>query len=277
VNRTVDILTVFLIVMFVGMYSQMHILNGRVTGYLTFRIGNPNLTGLFLVCLYMLELYRLFLPEKWFWKLIHIGLAAALAFFVVESQSRNSFLVLILFTVVCSWLMLRGGKRMRIGKGVSYLIACFPALFVAGYMMLISSAWLQNLFSFMVGEGKKLDSRVEIWNNALNNLAGSPLIGAYFEMSNGTGMFQMHNSHLDVAVSYGIPVLVLVCVLLQKYLYQRGRIYEDKQNYIYILGFACSIMLGLGEAALFSGGLGLYVFVGTFLLLSDLGSASAKG
>jgi hypothetical protein len=28
-------------------------------------------------------------------------------------------------------------------------------------------------------------------------------------------------------------------------------------------------MIGLGEAALFSGGLGIYIFAGTFLLLRD--------
>ena len=113
VNRTVDILTVFLIVMYLSMYSQMHVLNGRVTRYLTFRMGNPNLTGLFLACMYMLELYRLFTPEKWYWKLIHIGLAAFLALFVLESQSRNSLLVLVLFTLMCTWLILRGGKRKQ--------------------------------------------------------------------------------------------------------------------------------------------------------------------
>ena len=35
-----------------------------------------------------------------------------------------------------------------------------------------------------------------------------------------------------------------------------------------MLAFACAIILGIGEAALFSGGLGLYIFVGSLLLLS---------
>ena len=79
----------------------------------------------------------------------------------------------------------------------------------------------------------------------------------------------MHNTHMDIAASYGIPVLILVCVLLVKYLHQQGRVYEDRKGYIYILGFACMIMLGMGEAAVFSGGLGVYIIVGTCLLLSN--------
>jgi len=73
-------------------------------------------------------------------------------------------------------------------------------------------------------------------------------------------MSQMHNSHLDIAASYGIPVLILVCVLLARWLRQgRGR---------YMIGFACALLLGLGEAAVFSGGLGIYIFAGLFLLLA---------
>ena len=166
---------------------------------------------------------------------------------------------------------------MRITKGISYLIAVFPAAFVAVYMLLLSASWGQKMFSFLVSEGKGLDSRVEVWSGALQKLRSSPLLGSYYEVSGGSGVFQMHNSHLDVAVSYGIPVLALLCVLIHKYLHQYGRIYKDKQSYIYILGFACAIMLGIGEAAVFSGGLGLYIFVGTFLLLSNLEKPTVEG
>ncbi|MBQ8396070.1 MAG: hypothetical protein IJX54_03625, partial [Oscillospiraceae bacterium] len=69
INRLVDCLTILLIVAFFIWNSQMHMIDNRVSAYLTFRFSNPNLTGLFLVCLYMLELYRLFSREKWGWKL----------------------------------------------------------------------------------------------------------------------------------------------------------------------------------------------------------------
>lgn len=269
INNTADLITVLMIAMYLTRYGQMHLLNGRVTQYLTFRFSNPNLTALFLCCLYMLEMYRLFTPERWYIKLVHILMAAFLAWFVMETQSRNCLLVLIIFTLISAWLVFRGRRKLWISRGWAAAIAAFPAVFMAGYMALISSQWVQDLLSFLAGEGKELDSRVAGWSSALEALWGSPLVGAYCEISYGTGNSQMHNSHLDIAVSYGLPVLILVCVLLTKYLYQGGRYYSEKSSYIYILGFACAILLGMGEAAVFSGGLGIYIYAGTFLLLAN--------
>lgn len=275
INRLADFLTVFLIFMYFAQFSQMHILNERVTIYLTFRFSNPNLTALFVICLYMLAMYRLFTPERWYRKLVHIIMALFLAWFVIETYSRNSWLVLFLFTAVCAWLIFRGRRNMRIGKGFAALASVFPALFVGAYMLLIYAEWVQKLLAFLVGEGKDLDSRVKVWGPAVQSLAESPLIGAYNAAAAGFGTGHLHNTHLDIACCYGIPVLIVVCVLLYKYFYQNGRIYSNKSSYIYMLAFICAIMLGIGEAALFSGGLGIYVFIGAFLLLAN--AAEEKG
>ena len=69
---------------------------------------------------------------------------------------------------------------------------------------------------------------------------------------------------------------ILVCVLLTRYLWQKGRYYDNKANYIYILGFACAIMLGIGEAALFSGGIGVHILIGTLLLLANRSDQAAE-
>lgn len=275
INNLIDLLTLFLIAMFFLNRSQMYLLNGYVTQYLTFRFDNPNTTGLFLTCMYMLEAYRLFTREKWYLKIVHIVMAVFLAWFVLLTQSRNCLLVLILFTAACAWLVFRSKRRLCINKFWATLISWFPLIFVGLYMFLIYTPWIQEVFSFLVDIGKNLDSRVEIWTTALEAIAGSPVIGDYYGISNGTGTAQLHNTHLDIAASYGIPVLVLVTVLLSRYLHQRGRFYQDKEHYSYMLGFACTLVLGMGEAALFSGGLGIYIFVGTFLLLA--GSATVEG
>ena len=153
---------------------------------------------------------------------------------------------------------------------MALLFVTSPILFVAGYLLLINIPWIQNALSFLVGEGKTLTSRLSVWEPAMEYLRLSPLFGAYSQISNGTGLSQLHNTHLDIAASYGVIVLILVCVLLYKYLYQGGRYYANKWSYIYILGFVCTLILGIGEAALFSGSLGLYAFIGTFLLFSRI-------
>lgn len=268
-NLTADLLVLYLILAYFVFNVQMFQLHGRLSVYLTFHMDNPNLTALFLICLYMLEMYRLFTPERWYFKLLHIVMAAFLALFIVQTQSRNALLVMVIFTAVCAWLVFRGTRKMKLGKLRSALIAVFPAAFVSVYVALIYTPVIQDLFGFLVSEGKKLDSRTKVWAGALENLRSSPIVGAYSQISQGSGSSQMHNTHLDIACSYGIPVLILVCILLWNYLHQKDRIYRDKSGYIYILGFACAIILGIGEAALFSGGLGLYILVGGFMMLAN--------
>ena len=119
--------------------------------------------------------------------------------------------------------------------------------------------------------------RVDVCGDAMQHLGKSPLFGAYYEISDGTGTRHMHNSHLDIAASYGLPVLVMVCVLLVRCLHQQGRIYKNKKEYIFILSFACSVLLGVGEAAVFSGGLGLYIMAGASLLLANKRDEAVPG
>ena len=269
IHRVVDALVVFLFVLFLLQRQQMYTLNGRRTNYLTFCFSNPNLTALFLSCMYMLKMQRLFEKGRWYVKLMHILQQVLLGWFVLETQSRNGILVVLAYTLMTIWLVFRSGWNLKISKFWGAFLAVWPAIMVVGYMTLIQSSWVLDTFSFLVGEGKELDSRETIWSLGLRHLRESPVFGAYYEMAGGTGVFQMHNSHLDIAVSYGIPVLILVCILINRYLYGQGRIYANKREYIYILGFAAAILLGMGESAVFSGGLGIYIFAGTFLLLAN--------
>ena len=277
IRHVVDLLVLFLILMYFLQTRRMHMLNGRQTIYLTFNFSNPNMTALFLTCLYMLKMHRLFEGGRWYVKLVNILQQILLAWFILTTQSRNCLLVMVIYTVLLIWLMFRSRKKLWVTKGWTVLFVTSPALLVAAYMLLVNSTWIKETFSFLAGEGKSLDSRVRVWSAALEELGKSPVIGAYNEISAGTGHSQMHNTHLDIAVSYGVPVLVLVCILLGKYLHQRGRVYQNKRSYIYILGFACAILMGMGEATVFSGGLGIYVFAGTFLLLSNWADPTTEG
>lgn len=268
INRMVDVLTIYLIIMYIMRFPQMYIFNNRVSSYLTFRFTNPNLTCLFLVCFYMMQVYRLFTPDIWHRKVKHILMAMMLAWFIICTRSRNGLLVLVLFTAVSAWLIFKGKRNLRITSFWAWIIAVLPALFISVYMWVVNEELVQRMFSFAVGEGKGLDARVKIWSFGLRALWNSPIIGTYAGISGKTGASQMHNSHLDVAASYGIPVLIMVVVLLKGYLHQGGRTYISKNSYLYMLSFACAMLLGIGEAAVFSGGMAIYVLIGTFLLLA---------
>ena len=267
--RLLNVLTVYLMLIYLARNVQMHTMNGMVVRYLTFRMSNPNLTGMYLSCLYMLQLYSAFHHKKWSMRLISLVFSVFLAWCVLETQSRTALLVIVLYTALYIWLTIRGIRNMCVTKPAAVVLAALPILVVIAYMVVVYLPWFNNLLGFMTSEGKALDSRMAVWEPAVKVLEVSPVIGSYYTISDGTGMSQMHNSHLDIAASYGIPVMCLVGVLLFRYLNQRGRRYREWSNYLYINGFACALLLGIGEAAIFSGGLGIYILAGTFLILAN--------
>ena len=254
VHLVSELLTAIFAVMFLLCRQRMYWVDGVPSNYLTFGFSNPNLATLFLTMLYMLQLCRMRSERRW----RHGVWAAVLLAFVAETGSRNALLTVAMVTVWALWG--RKKETIRIGGVAAGVIAWAPMMFGVVYMAAVSSEWVQAVLSFLYEEGKDLDSRVEVWQRAWSAIAASPLLGAYHAISDGTGLSQMHNSHLDLGASYGLAVLILVCMLLRRWL-RGGR-------NIYILGFAGALLLGIGEAAVFSGGLGIYIFAGSFLLLA---------
>lgn len=261
-------LAVFLILMYGLQNQQMHLFNGNISDYLTFQFENPNLAGVFLSCICMTEIIGAVRSGEGWQRAAHILLAAAMARFVAETRSRNSLLSLALFAVAL--LLLGGSKRpwrgYRLGAGG---MAVLPLVFALAYLVLIPLPEVQKILGFFVGEGKKLTSRVGIWSFALEAFAHSPLIGAYSQISDGTGQSQMHNTHLDILASYGIVVLVMLCVLLYQILCRAGCRRMGAGNRVCLLAFAAVLLSGIGEAMLFSGGLGIYIYAGVFLLMAN--------
>ncbi len=246
-ERMADALLLFLLAVYLLDRPRMYQLGGIPTEYLTFDFQNPNLAGLFLTTLYLLRLGRI---KGKFWP-IHGIFALILGYFVLKTQSRNCILVL---TAGSAYWLLRRNCPIKLCKPTASVIAWFPAIFAAGYLLLVNWEPVRSLFRFLTGEGKELGSRVEMWTDGLEILSSAPLTGAYQAVSG----LQLHNSHLDMAACYGIPVLILVCAFLTRYL--RGPVSA---------GFVCCLLLGIGESALFSGGLGISLFAGAFLLTGE--------
>lgn len=242
-------------------------MNQRVTQYLTFRFTNPNLCSLFLLCLYMAQLLLLLDAGKVYTRIFHGILAGIMLFFLWKTQSRNAQMAAILVTGIFALILVRRSP-FRISAWYALPAAVLPLIFVFIYIAIIDNDMIRDMFAFMDSEGKELNTRLIVWLPALESFAASPLIGAYSQISEGTGMSQMHNSHLDVLASYGAPVLILVCALL--YLLIRGHKQNISRHSTAARAFfSGTVFIGMGEAALFSGGLGIYIFAGLFLLLAN--------
>lgn len=235
---------------FVGMFflrrEEMYAIDGVKSAYLTFGFTNPNLATLFLSMMAMLLFARARETKRWYYAMA----SAWMAVFVVLTGARNAMLALAVFGLLC----LMRCQRVR----AAGFWAWVPAVFAIAYLWLLPTLqpWLEHLGR----DGKGLDSRWEIWQQAWQAVATSPIFGAYDTVSQGTGMFQLHNSHLDLAASYGVPVLVLVCVLLRRWL--------KCCVGVYTAAAVGAVLLGCGEAAVFSGGLGIYILAGLPLLLA---------
>lgn len=262
-------LTCFLIGMYFARNGQMHLLNGFVTGYLTFRFTNPNLTAVFLSAMCMIELIRCAASGKRMQRLWHTLLAGVLLLFVMETRARNAQLLLAFFLLIYLFLQLFTRAKPQMRGWMAAVTVTFPLVFALGYLLLIYTPSVQHLFSFLIGEGKDLDSRVGIWSDALRSFGDSPLVGAYSQISGGTGASQMHNSHLDILASYGAPVLGLVCLLLFHVLHGEDALRKGRIHFLCQAGFGALLLSGIGEAMLFSGGMGVYLFAGALLMLTN--------
>ncbi len=147
----------------------------------------------------------------------------------------------------------------------------WPIIFVFLYLKIVDSPFIKETFSFLISEGKNLDSRENMWLFALNNYNKSPIFGAYAQISNDSGLSQMHNSHLDVLCSYGIIPFIILLFYLYLIIIKidNGNIQNNKENVLSLISFISFIFLGVGEAMLFSGGLGFYILCGTIIGFSQ--------
>lgn len=268
--------TIFLVFMYLIFKDEMRMLGDVPARYAVFRFTNPNLAAIFFTCMYMLAFIRMASPLSRNEKIFHGVLAGTLGLLILATTSRNGLLIMLLFTGLALCVLFRDRVsekihfpiKLRIHKAVAAVAAVFPAVFAVVYMELIGAQWVQKVFSFLVSEGKKLDSRVKEWQPAFEMIREYPWTGTYYGVTGGSGAGQMHNTHVDIAASYGIQVLILVCVLLAVYIYQGGKRYKNQTEFLYMAAFCCTLMLGIFESVMFSGGLGVYIFLGMFLMLS---------
>ncbi len=242
--------------------EDMYRIQGVVSGYLTFGFTNPNLAAAFLCVMGMLEWIRAETARTGRAQLLHRMVSGTLTFFVWETRARNAQLLLL-----CFFLMALGGRKKTTSlRRWAAGIAVLPLVFAGAYLLFLDMPGFQECFSFLAGEGKGLDSRAQIWRFALDAAGQSPVLGAFSQISQGTGASQMHNSHLDILASYGVPVLMLMWVFLTLILQKRC---QSRRSFLSMAGFAAMLLSGLGEAMLFSGGMGIGLYAGMLRMLAN--------
>lgn len=234
---------------------------------ITLGFTNPNFTGMWLLHFF---LYGALFVLKAFrggskLRLLYIPVLLVIYNLIPETGARSCQIGALAFF---AFILLKPLMTRSPGFFAA-IIAVFPLVFAIFYLAFVDQEWFQNMFSFMVSEGKNLTSRVRVWTRALNGLAKHPIFGNYSGLSYGTGQSQMHNTHVDVLASYGIFPFVLFIKILYDRLVRSCR----KTTSIYqtaAFGAFCAVIVsGSFEAAMVSGAMGLNLLTVGLLLLAQ--------
>ena len=158
--------------------------------------------------------------------------------------------------------------RRKFGKIFSIIIVLFPLLLAIVYLLILDTGWFNEVFSFMASEGKPLESREQIWKDALSDFSKSPVLGNYYTISKSTGVSQLHNTHIDVLCSYGVIPFILFCKVM--YDSVRTSLFKSQSYYSYLaLCSFCSVIIsGSFEAAIVSGSMGLNIMSAAFIWIA---------
>jgi hypothetical protein len=243
--------------------------NGRSyygnTDFLTFNFTNPNLTAmwLFQTIVYLTIGFKFFNKKKM--KFLCLIIVIFLIKFLVETKSRNSWVALTVYAIAALYLKLK--RNIRLNKLTLIILVLFPIIFASVYLLTIKNLNIK-IFKIFISEGKDIFSRYRVWSVAFLHIREHLIIGAYNQISEGTGASQMLNTHIDIWASYGTIVFLLTMVYMVRIVFRISSVCVSKMQTLGLIAFLSVIEMGIGEAAMFSGGQGIYILGCTFLLIA---------
>lgn len=245
---------------------------GVQAGGITLGFTNSNFAGMWLL---HISIYTfLFLIKdntSWFRRVIALVFLVIQVWLLIMTKARSCMIAIVLFAIFC--LIGRIGQSKVINNSITIgCIVVLPIVVVAGYSTLLSSNWFVNTFSFMVSAGKGLNSRSAVWEPAIEIFKKNVILGNYAKIENGIGLIQtkqLHNMHLDVLCSYGIVPFLIFLFLLYWVCNKMGKKATNYFSYCAFCGFLCVIVLGIFEAGVVAGSMGMNLLTTGLLLLAN--------
>lgn len=230
-------------------------------GYLSMNFSNSNLLGMWLVQAIVFAIIGFFWYKSIVKKVICLILVTANIQLLVLSGSRNALLSLMLAGIIVVLHLL---LRSKYSKVLFLIVSIAPIIFLFVYMgtyaIWNSSDIMANFFENI---DKGIDTRYLIWQESFYHMKGYFLTGCYFKLAGN-----LHNSHLVVWASYGIITLVLTVIYLYKIMIKTNENCETMFQKICMAGFFTTLFMGMGEGALFSGAVGLYIPACIYIVLA---------
>lgn len=229
---------------------------------LSLNFSNPNLTGMFLFLTLLYTFLGVFYYKNYIIKLICIFFSYTNFSMLLETEARNPLLALILFLGI--FILSFFKSDFKFNKTFNFLVNISPIAFVFLYLTLIETITKNSWLDFLISDGKNLDSRSYVWTSSLNKLGNMWFTGDYANLDGNA-----HNSHMVLLCSFGIVILILTIIFTYNITIEISKKAKNKFQTLCLAAFYASIFMGFGEGALYSGGLGLYILCGIFLVLAN--------
>ncbi len=232
-------------------------------GFLSLNFSNPNLTGMFLLQSLLFMSVGIIYYKRIYIRLFCLVLTVILFKYVTETGARNVQIAYFFFLLFSAVYFIKAD--FKIPKWASFALNCAPIVFVLLYLNTIEGIIESEIFSFLASDGKNIDSRVEMWNRFLFEKFDNAWITGNYTNCLGN----CHNSLLVVLVSYGIIVLGLVIIFNYLITNKINAKVSNRFQGICLSAYFAVVLMGLGEGALYSGGMGLYIFPALFIMLAN--------
>lgn len=239
------------------------------TNAIAFNFSNPNLAGMFIFVTVLYMLLGIIRYKRKSIKAIFIVLSVLDIIMMLKTGARNALLALFIFLCLICIIYIK--KRYTFPNWILAFFSYLPSLFVPIYLLFINVVINNGWLSFLISEGKNLDSRVTVWKSFLERLKGRWLIGNY-----DAAVGNAHNSHMVLFCSFGIVVLFLVIVLIYRILKDANKSSTTFYDACCISAFLATLSMGIGEGAIYSGGQGIYILCGSFLFLMNRAKPNDK-
>ena len=242
---------------------------------LTLNFTNPNQAGMFLLN-----------------SILYLGISIAAGIDLVGNRKRYICLLCILipmFIAICNLLLMTGCRssfmslsfflvlvaleyiskgHFRLKKWMSLAISILPFIFVFAYLSYVNDFSL-DVSMGVENAGKSSETRIPIWEPIVDNFWHYLIIGDYYGISDGTGMSQLHNTHLDIYASYGITTLILYIIILYNAICTSIKNANSRFQRVSLYAFISCIISCMFEASFVSGSAGLFLLTIGFLILAN--------
>lgn len=229
--------------------------------------SNPNFAGMWLFMSLMLLLVTVLFTSKKLIKCALVALAIYLGYLCFQTGARNIWFSIgyaAVLSVVCLL-----SKTTKFKKWFIFVTDMFPLIFAFGYMYLIGNNLMtEGITDTLASDGKPITSRYVIWKEALGHIRQWPVFGGYAYIQGGAGSFQLHNTHIDMWAAYGTVGLSLFITYIYRITKEVNDYCSTKGGMFALAGFMCMTLMGSAEASLYATGMGMYIYVSSFLLLA---------